>query len=42
MKNQPKAREKQLNPIAHELSDVHYFVTVEKELSNELLATIPM
>ncbi|XP_031622773.1 transferrin [Contarinia nasturtii] len=42
IKNRQKARESQLIPIAHELSDIHYFVVVDKELSNELLATTPI
>lgn len=42
IKNQQKAREAQLIPVAHELSDDHYFVVVKKDLNNDLLATTPV
>lgn len=42
IKNQQKAREYQLIPVAHELSNDHYYVVVSKDLNNDLLAKTPM
>lgn len=42
IKSQQQARENQLVPIAHELSDDHYFVVVTKDLSDEQLYKLPM
>lgn len=42
IKNQQQARESQLIPVAHELTDDHYFVVAKKELSDEELYKLPM
>lgn len=43
IENQQQARESQLIPVAHEITDDHYFIAVDKSLkSDDQLYKVPM
>lgn len=42
IENQQQARENQLIPVAHEITDDHYFVVVDKSISDDQLYKVPM
>lgn len=42
IENQQQARESQLLPVAHEITDDHYFIVVDKMLSDDQLYKVPM
>lgn len=42
VENQQQARESQLLAIAHEITDDHYFIAVDKTLSDDQLYKVPM
>lgn len=40
--NQRLARESQLIPVAHEITDTRYFIVVDKRVSDDELHKLPM
>lgn len=42
IENQQRARESQLLAVAHEITDDHYFIVVDKSLSDDQLNKAPM
>ena len=42
IESQQRARESQLIPVAHEITDDHYFIAFDKTLSDEQLNKEPM
>lgn len=42
IENQQKARESQLMAVAHEITDDHYFIVVDKALSDDQLYKVAM